>query len=732
MSDAMAAYFGADMQLQQARVRISRITPENIPEYLRNHPRWTIFSITGEVDSETGKLEKKILHSDGSQIPKGESIRKGHFSDVMQVVKSDKRFIPAFWIEKGDNLLFIDIDDPRPDRWLKLNSFTEISISGGCHILCWYQGKDLPNHANGYELYQGGRWIALTGDIVDNKRDINDLTSEITKLFEVKLVGTLTPFTVPVKATPGNRHNTFKKMVASMTAKGYSFPAILAACHEENKATCSPPKDPEAITKEVTSLHAWAIEKEAQKQAKTAGKGAEEPGKKPYNYNDMAGELRTTYNILSFNKTLYRYQDGIYIEDNGFLDSQITRELLERGIAGQDRVTTAAQQVRHYLTFGKIEPEYPFNIYPDAIPLKNGILKIDFKAGTTTLIPFSPEYRFNYRLNVSYDAAAEGTPIKNYLESLGVDTAILMQIPAHAILGMLGRVYKKAYFVKGCKNSGKSTFIDLIVRHLFGITVCSSISLQSVIFDKFRLAELDGKIVNAYADLSDQKIRDIGIFKALTGGDLVTVERKHRDPYQMRNKALFLFSANKYPKIDAGDDAFWDRWIALEFSGVFSVDTTFEDKTFTDENLSGFLNLVLTRMQDIIKNGKIKDTDSVEQKWLNDSSSCHRFINDELVESPGAILIKSNVYARYVEYCHAGDYEVEAPRTLTDAMSKQGALSPYPTVKGRREHCYQGFTTKEAKENNSIQYPDVQHVQGERKKIQAELPHDATVQDVQD
>ena len=430
---------------------------------------------------------------------------------------------------------------------------------------------------------------------------------------------------------------------------------------------------------------------------------ATEPEEKPYDYNDIAIELRDKYHVLSFKKTLFRYQDGVYIEDDGFLDSRIVTELLERGIDGVGRVTTASQQVKHYLTYGKVETEYPFNTSPNAMPVRNGILKIDFTTGATTLLPFSPEYRFNYRLNVTYDVNADGTPILKYLESLGTDTEILLQIPAHALLSMLGHVFKKAYFLKGSKNSGKSTFVNLIVQYLFGTGVCSSVSLQALLFDRFRLAELDGKVVNAYADLSDQKIRDVGIFKTLTGGDLLTVERKHCNPYQMRNKALFLFSGNKYPKIDAGDEAFWDRWIALEFSKSFPVDSTFEERTFTEQNISGFFNIVLLKMAEIIKSGSITVTDSVEKQWLNDASSCHRFINDVLEKCCGAVLVKADCYKKYVDYCDAGDYEKEGIRALTEAMQTHAALTGSQfTVNRKREHCYQGYKVK----GEDAVYPD--------------------------
>jgi P4 family phage/plasmid primase-like protien len=430
---------------------------------------------------------------------------------------------------------------------------------------------------------------------------------------------------------------------------------------------------------------------EQQSREKVAAKQFEEDH--PYDFNHIANCLRDKYHVISFKKTLYRYQDGIYIEDEGFLDSCITSELLQRGIAGDGRITTAAQQVRHYLIYGKVETEYPFNLATDAVPVRNGILKIDFDTGKITKIDFTPDYRFNYRLAVAYDALADGAPILQYLNTLGTDSQILLQIPAHAILGMLGRTYKKAYFLQGTKNSGKSTYIDLLVRYLFGISVCSSVSLQALLFDRFRLAEIDGKIVNAYADLSDQKLRDIGTFKALTGGDFITIEKKHKDPYQMRNKVLFLFSANKYPKITTGDEAFWDRWIALEFKKSFTVDTLFEKNLFTDTNISGFLNLIVIKMQDILKNG-IKVTDSVEHVWLNDASSSHRFIQDELERFKDAVLVKADAFQRYVEYCEEGDYEVESQRAFTETILRSGALSTRPTIGCKQQHCYQGYKFK--------------------------------------
>jgi phage/plasmid-associated DNA primase len=139
---------------------------------------------------------------------------------------------------------------------------------------------------------------------------------------------------------------------------------------------------------------------------------------------------------------------------------------------------------------------------------------------------------------------------------------------------------------------------------------------------------------------------------------------------------------------------FWDRWIALQFGSKFDVNPTFEETTFTGDNLSGFLNLVLAEMKRIINIGGLKMTESVETTWLNDSSSCYRFILEELERMKNALLIKREVYSAYANFCHDGDYEVETTAAFYHAMVRVGALSVKPKIKGKQEHCYKGYKIK--------------------------------------
>ncbi len=84
--------------------------------------------------------------------------------------------------------------------------------------------------------------------------------------------------------------------------------------------------------------------------------------------------------------------------------------------------------------------------------------------------------------------------------------------------------------------------------------------------DRFNRAELFGKLANIFADLPSKSIDDNGMFKALTGEDFITAERKNKDPFSFRPYARFLFSCNEIPR-NYGDrsEGFYRRLLIIRF-----------------------------------------------------------------------------------------------------------------------------------------------------------------------
>ena len=96
------------------------------------------------------------------------------------------------------------------------------------------------------------------------------------------------------------------------------------------------------------------------------------------------------------------------------------------------------------------------------------------------------------------------------------------------------RRFEQAVMLTGEGENGKSVFLDL-VGYLLGETNVSNVALQDLEENRFRAAELYGKLANVFADLDARGLQSSSMFKTLTTGDFVTAERKHAQPFRFRS-----------------------------------------------------------------------------------------------------------------------------------------------------------------------------------------------------
>ena len=183
-------------------------------------------------------------------------------------------------------------------------------------------------------------------------------------------------------------------------------------------------------------------------------------------YSEIAFYLTEKNNILSYAETLYIYKDGIY--QSGEIELKAAAQAIIKALDFKGSITEATREIIHYLTYENPETNYPFNEYGNVIPVGNGLLKVDFDAGKVDLIDYTPEYKFNFKLPINYDPAADietiDKVIRGYVDpeeregdngkgetiKLGYsDADLLYQIPAQALLQMTGAAtFKKGFRCK--------------------------------------------------------------------------------------------------------------------------------------------------------------------------------------------------------------------------------------------------------------------------------------------
>lgn len=358
----------------------------------------------------------------------------------------------------------------------------------------------------------------------------------------------------------------------------------------------------------------------------------------------LAGNVKAFYTASSY----FFYEGGVYRESEDMAAAARVRErMLPRSVTMQainDTVGQWKMLVR--------KPVSEINSNPFVLNLKNGLYHVlddTFRAHT-------PEYFSTVQLQASYAPDALCPQFLRYLESMlaAAEVALIQEILGYLLIPV-NKAQKSFVFV-GAPNAGKSTLLNVIQEILLGSENVSNIPWQNLA-DRFNKAELFGKLANIFADLPSKSIDDNGMFKALTGEDFITAERKNKDPFSFRPYARFLFSCNEIPR-NYGDrsEGFYRRLIIIRFEK--SVPKRQRDPNLTEKlaaERDGILMWALVGLKRLIAaNYDFSETERTKaelERYRIESNSVLSFAKMYCETKEDSFVVRDDLFLRYKEYC---------------------------------------------------------------------------------
>lgn len=231
--------------------------------------------------------------------------------------------------------------------------------------------------------------------------------------------------------------------------------------------------------------------------------------------------------------------------------------------------------------------------------------------------------------------------------------------------------------LNGTGQNGKSTLLTLIER-FFGPQNVSGESLDRILKEKFSPANLYQKLVNVDADLSgDILLRNTGKLKKLTGNDEFPGEFKYKQAFKFRNYAKLIFSCNEIPEFNDKTDAFFRRLIIINFIQQFlgdKEDPNLIDKLSTEDELSGLLYELLTRMPRVLEKGIRRTTNKTMQdtydQYIRGSNPIRYFVDMAIAHGEDKIP-KDHLYDSYSWFCREKKLPIESEQSFSRKMSKE-------------------------------------------------------------
>ena len=366
---------------------------------------------------------------------------------------------------------------------------------------------------------------------------------------------------------------------------------------------------------------------------------------KTFLHDVFAAFLVSEYHIIRINNQLHIYDNGVY---------KLGYERIEAAMIKHIPTLTKARRAE---TLAYIELLVCENVQmADAkyICFRNGIYDIE----NNTLQPYTPDIIITNKIDWNYNPAASNADIDTTFNKLACNDKKIRALLEECIGYCFYRrnELRKSFMLTGEKRNGKSTFLSLI-ETLLGRENCTSLDLREL-GDRFKTAELFGKLANIGDDIGDEFISNPAVFKKLCSGNTINAERKGRDPFDFNNYSKLLFSANNIPRIKDKTGAVISRLVIIPFNATFSKDDPDYDpyvkyKLQTEGAMEYLINLGLAGLRRVLQNYEFTESEKVEQElkeYEEFNNPILLFFNeitiDDLLNNP-----TRDIYTRYMVFC---------------------------------------------------------------------------------
>ncbi len=409
----------------------------------------------------------------------------------------------------------------------------------------------------------------------------------------------------------------------------------------------------------------------------------------------IAKTLITEFDIITLDDThqmLVKSNNSYKFKEPNFFN-RLNELINETALPYSSAVSNITQDIKHRTLYNRDDFCYDKWV----INFENGYYDIE----SDVFFP-NGDLKFFYEIPHQWDDKEHDcSKFKQALKDwLGKDNPV----KPNDIFEMIGLImsmntsYKKAFFFYGNKDSGKTT-LQSIIMELIGKRNISEISLQRL-SQRFGTHGMQFKILNMCGELSDRIIIETDQIKLLIGGDkYIHAEPKGRDFYIFRNTVKLLFASNFIPRVlNIDDDAFFDRFILINFPNSFKKNPDFVETIIGDEEeLRGIIYESVMGFKRLRERGNFRKeiVEHTNFTWKYKSDSLFAYIHDFCQSEVNNECSSSDFLEKYNDYRMKRKERQITSKGLTKELSRFGIFKNRTTIDNQREYVFKGISIRE-------------------------------------
>lgn len=366
-------------------------------------------------------------------------------------------------------------------------------------------------------------------------------------------------------------------------------------------------------------------------------------------FDRFARYIKNNNHIIKIDGQLHVYKNGIYVDGAKEIEAQMIEQI-------PDLNRNRRAEVLAYMDV--MIRENTSMSGANYIAFKNGIYNLE----TDEMEDFSPEIVITNKIPYDYIPEAYSEIADKTLNKLACDDPTIRALLEECVGYCFYRrnELRKSFILTGEKENGKSTFLAMIDQ-LLGKENIANLDLKEL-GDRFKTAELFGKLANIGDDIGDEFIPNPSIFKKLSAGNPINVERKGQDPFDFSSYAKLIFSANDIPRIKDKSGAVLSRLVIIPFNARFTAndpdfDPYIKYKLIKDEPMQYLINIGLEGLKRILTNQKFTYSNKVAiamQEYEEGNNPVLLFFKEKphIENEP-----TNEIYKQYYEFCIMNNFQ---------------------------------------------------------------------------
>ena len=255
---------------------------------------------------------------------------------------------------------------------------------------------------------------------------------------------------------------------------------------------------------------------------------------------------------------------------------------------------------------------------------------------------------------------------------------------------VIGTLQKSLFFI-GEGSNGKSVFLETVASILDNV---SHLEL-SELFDRFKIAEIEGKLANICTDVETSKVMDAR-FKKIVAGEPQSAERKFKDPFQFQPFAKILFSANDFIPTKDRTHGFYRRFDIVRFDRIFGPEEQKPDLLQDlKKEIPGIFNWALEGLERLSnqewKMTRSRFMESCHEEFRRATNPLQIFLEEECTVEKESSIDSTLLREAYKNFCEERGYKILSDNNLGQELKRLGIERKRKRQEGIRGYVYEGL-----------------------------------------